>query len=124
MLRSTPTEMKQRTAAGLIVSVALLTPLGCSIESWAEAKIPRVGVLSAPLLVGTTDEAILQWYEPLRRALAQHGLVEGKSVSFQYRSAPGSPPRYDEAAAALLRLEVDVIYAESAPAGVPRTVAG
>jgi putative ABC transport system substrate-binding protein len=108
--------MKPWIGARLIVSVALLTTLGWTADGWGQAKIPRVGILSAPLLTGAAHEAILQWYEPLRRALAEHGWVEGKSVSFEYRSAPGNPPRYDEAAAELLRLKVDVIYAESAPA--------
>jgi putative ABC transport system substrate-binding protein len=109
-------EMKHRTAAGLLVLVCVVDPFGCSTESWGEAKIPRVGILSVPLITGTTDDAILQWYEPLRRGLARHGWVEGKNVSFEYRSALGNPPRYDEAAAELLRLKVDVIYAGSAPA--------
>jgi putative ABC transport system substrate-binding protein len=62
------------------------------------------------------DEATLRWYEPFRRTLAQHGWIEGKNVSFEYRSARGAPPRLSEVVTELVRLKVDVIYADSAPA--------
>src|SRR5215831_14453749 len=103
--------MKHSTAAALLLSVAVLAALAWSPESRGQAKIPRVGILSTPLMTGANENAILQWYEPFRRGLAQHGWIEGKDVSFEYRSALGNPPRFEVAAAELLRLNVDVIYA-------------
>jgi hypothetical protein len=81
-------------------------------ESWGQAKIPRVGILSYG---GTTDEAVKQWTEPFRRMLADQGWIEGKNVSFEYRRAVGDPALLAEAAADLTRLKVDVIFADSAP---------
>ena len=108
--------MRDRIATVLFLTVSFLSSLGWIDESCAQTKTPRVGVLPTPLIVGPTDDAMIQWYEPFRRALAQQGWVEGKGVSFEYRSALGNPPRYDEAAAELVRLKVDVIYANNAPA--------
>jgi putative ABC transport system substrate-binding protein len=65
---------------------------------------------------GTPDEHARDWYEPLRRGLAQQGWIEGKNVVYEYRSARGMSPQYAEAAADLVRLKVDVIYSDSAPA--------
>jgi len=53
--------------------------------------------------------------EPFRRTLADRGRIEGKNVSFEYRSAHSEPSRFAEAAAELVGLEVDVILASSAP---------
>mgnify|MGYP001415138756 CR=1 FL=1 len=107
--------MRNRTVAVLLFAVALLTSLGWTAESWGQTKIARVGILATPL-AGTTDEAMAKFYEPFRRMVAQHDWVEGKNVSFLYRSARGNPPQFAESAAEFVRLNVDVIYANSAPA--------
>jgi putative ABC transport system substrate-binding protein len=104
--------MRERTAAVLLLTVALLTSLGWTGESWGQEKVPRVGLL----LGGTTDDPVVkQWVEPFRRTLADKGWIEGKNVLFEHRSAPGDPPRFAEAAAELVRLKVDVIWATNAP---------
>jgi putative ABC transport system substrate-binding protein len=107
--------MKHRTAAVLLVSAALLTTLGFAGESWGQAKTARVGILATPFR-GAADEAMTQYYEVFRNTLAQQGWIEGKNVAFEYRGARGQPPQFGESAAELVRLEVDVIYANSAPA--------
>jgi len=102
-------------AAFVLMAFTVLTTLGWSGQSWAQAKIARVGILATPLIQGTEDEKVRQWYEVLREALAQQGWIEGKNVVYEYRSA-GMPPQYADAAADLVRLKVDVIYSDSAPA--------
>jgi putative ABC transport system substrate-binding protein len=104
--------MRQKTAVVLILTVALLTTLWTG-ESWGQAKIPRVGILSFGW--GATDDVIRQRLEPFRRSLAEHGWIEGKNVSFEYRSAPSDPSQLAEFAAELVRLKVDVIFAINAP---------
>ena len=47
--------------------------------------------------------------------LDDRGWIEGKNVSFEYRSARGDPSQYAEAAAELAGLKVDVIWAVGAP---------
>jgi putative ABC transport system substrate-binding protein len=104
--------MKHCVATVFVFALAALTTAGWTGASWAQAKVARVGILAGP----TTDEAILRWYEPFRRALAEHGWIEGKNVSFEYRTARGDSARFAEAAAELVQLKVDVIFADSAPA--------
>jgi hypothetical protein len=70
--------------AVLLLTIALLTTLGRTGESWGQAKIPRVGILSFGW--GATDDAVKQRLEPFRRTLAGQGWIEGKTVSFEYRS--------------------------------------
>jgi putative ABC transport system substrate-binding protein len=107
--------MKHRIAAVLLSTGALLAGFGWAGESCAQAKIARVGVLFTPLKASTSDDP-QQWdmFEPFRQTLVQHGWVEGKNVSFEYRSS--NPQQFSEAAAEFVRLKVDVIYADSAPA--------
>jgi ABC-type uncharacterized transport system substrate-binding protein len=110
--------MRHRVAAQLLLAVALLTGLGWTGETWAQAKIARVGILTSPFMSGRTDDTTVQlsWYEPLRKTLAEQGWIEGKNVSFEYRAARGNPPNFAQSAAELVKLGVDVIYADNAPA--------
>jgi putative ABC transport system substrate-binding protein len=64
---------------------------------------------------GTTDTEIRQWLEPFRSKLAELGWAEGQQVVFEHRRAVGDPSQLAEAAAELVRLNVDVIFADSAP---------
>ena len=104
--------MRHRATAVLLFAVALLTSLGWTQESWGQAKLPRVGILTYG---GTTDESVKQWLDPFRRKLADKGWIEGQQVAFEYRRAVGDPSQLAEAAADLTRLKVDVIFADSAP---------
>ena len=64
----------------------------------------------------TKSEYAKQWWEPFRRTLADQGWIDGKNVSFEFRKPSGDPPQFVEAAAELVRLKVDVIWATNAPA--------
>jgi putative ABC transport system substrate-binding protein len=72
----------------------------------------RVGVLS---FRGTTDDEVKEFLKPFRRTLADQGWIEGQNVSFEYRTFLGDPSKRAEVAADLVRLKVDVIFADSAP---------
>ncbi len=106
--------MPHRTAAVRACALAFLSIVGWAPETSAQTKLARVGILVTP--VRGTDEEIAKFYEPFRRVLARQGWIEGKNVSFEYRLARGTPPQFDEPAADLVKLAVDVIYATSAPA--------
>jgi len=110
--------MRDRVATVVFIAASLATGLVWSGDSCAQTKIARVGILVTPLMSSSTDNPRLQreWYEPFRATLARHGWTEGKNISFEYRSARGTPPRFSEAAAELVKLKVDVIYADNAPA--------
>jgi putative ABC transport system substrate-binding protein len=96
----------------LLLTIALLTTLGWTGESWGQAKIPRIGILSFGW--GATDDVVRQRLEPFRRTLADQGWIEGKNVSFEYRST-SDPSQLAEFAAELVWLKVDVIFANNAP---------
>jgi putative tryptophan/tyrosine transport system substrate-binding protein len=115
-----------RPAAVLLFTAVLLTSLGWTTESWAQTQIPRVGILSF-FPVTPNDPMLRQWLEPFRRTLAEQRWIEGKNIAFEYRTGQNDPSELAEAAAELVRLNVDVIFAESAPAvraahAVTRTV--
>jgi putative ABC transport system substrate-binding protein len=81
--------------------------------SWAQTKIPQVGVLTlAPIL----SPEVQQWFEPFRRTLSERGWIEGKNVVFEFRDSAGDPTRFAEPAAELVRLKVDVLFAVGPPA--------
>jgi len=105
--------MERRRAALLLLAPLLVPALGLVSDGWAQTKIARVGILTRPLLSGTDRD---QNYERFVLALAQQGWSEGKNISFEYRTAVGNPPQYDDSAAELVRLKVDVIYANNGPA--------
>ncbi len=107
-------DTKFHVAAVLLVTVAMLTSLGWSAESWGQANVRRVGVLS--FFTPTDEPELDSYFEQLRRNLADQGWIEGKNVVFEYRSAQGDPSQFAAAAAALVAIGVDVILSNSAPA--------
>jgi putative ABC transport system substrate-binding protein len=106
--------MKNRVAVVLLLTLALLATPGWTEESSGQEKLPRVGILTFAAFAD--DPTLTLWFEPFRRTLADQGWIDGKNVSFEFRSAQSDPTRFDEAATELAGLKVDVILAVSAPA--------
>jgi len=104
--------MKHFRTVAIGFALVLLTTVGWSGAGWAQVKVARIGVLANP----STHEATVRYYESFRQALAKQGWVEGKNVSLEYRATGGDMARLAEAAKELVQLEVDLIYADSAPA--------
>ncbi len=105
--------MKNRVAAVLLLTGAVLTNPGWTGEAWGQAKLSRVGILAfSTVTEGPRLEASL---EAFQRTLAGKGWIEGKNVSFEYQSANRDPSQFATAATALVELKVDVILATSAP---------
>jgi putative ABC transport system substrate-binding protein len=98
----------------LAVTAIVLAACGSLSESWAQTRIPRVGIIT----VGAAgDEAFARLrFELIRTAFAKQGLIEGRTVAFEIRDARGDASRFAEIAAELVRLKVDLIWADSAPA--------
>ncbi len=78
----------------------LATPLAA--EAQQAGKVYRVGVLSS----GPSSRSGL-----LRQGLRDLGYVEGLNLAVEWRSAEGRSERFDDLAAELVRLKVDVIVA-------------
>jgi putative ABC transport system substrate-binding protein len=105
--------MRDRAAA--VLALAFLTVPGWSGQSWGQAASARVGVLTFDV-TGASDESGGQTGAPLRRILAGYGWSEKKNLSLEFRKASGDPPQFADAAAELVKLKVDVLCADSAPA--------
>ena len=98
-------------ALGLLaVGVSLFAAMRDASAADAPAKVARVGYLSigAPLGVGASL---------IGQELGKLGYVEGKNLVIEVRHANGNPDRLSEATAELVKLNVDVIYAVTNPAG-------
>ena len=67
-------------------------------------KVPRIGYLST---YDAGRESARS--EAIRRALREHGYIEGQNIAIEYRYAKGKLDRLPELAAELVRLKVDVI---------------
>ena len=82
-------------------------------EAQPRAKVPRIGFL------GSSSPAP---YEPiieaLRQGMRELGWVEGHNVTIEFRWAEGELERLPALAAALARLEVDVIVTQGTPAAI------
>lgn len=82
---------------GILTTGLLGVPLAPAAQP--ARKVYRVGALG----VGTPDL--------LRRPLREAGYMEGSNLAVEWRDAGGKPERFDDLAAELVRLKVDVIVA-------------
>ena len=71
-----------------------------------------IGVLTLGVDSGSTH------FEALRQGMRQHGYTDGLNVRYEYRFADGHADRLAAMAAELVRLKVDLIVTESAPAAI------
>jgi len=78
----------------------------------ARAQQPKVARIGA-LYIGIADEESFK--QGLRQGMSEQGYVEGRNVTFEFRSAEGKLDRLPELAAELVRLRVDVIVALYVP---------
>jgi len=95
----------------LVLGALLLSASGWWVDAQGQTSIPRIGILAAEP-GGAHKRSFARFYRELRN----QGWIEGKDVAFVYASVDSDPSRYSEAAAELVRLKVDVIFADSAPA--------
>ena len=88
----------------LFIAVALLTTLGWTGECWAQGKIARIGFLT-PTSGGPRVELV--------EALRALGYVEGRTITFEVRSAENHLDRLPALAVELVSSKVDIIVAVS-----------
>ena len=89
--------MDRRTFVGTLTGGLLAAPIAAGAQP--VGKVFRIGSLGA----GTPDA--------LRQSLREAGYVEGPNLVIEWRDAGGKPERFDDLAAELVRLKVDVIVA-------------
>jgi putative ABC transport system substrate-binding protein len=90
---------------------AMLFALCSSAEAQQPKKVARIGVLT-PF---TSSRPALD-VEAFLEGMRELGYVEGQNVTIEYRYAEGKYDRLPNLATDLVRLKVDVIFANSAPA--------
>ena len=95
----------------LALAVAILLAGAWLGECWAQAKVPRVGILLLSEAIKTQG-----WHSAFTQGLIERGWAPGKKVALEYRFASGKSMQFDDGAEELVRLKVDVIMAFSAPA--------
>jgi putative tryptophan/tyrosine transport system substrate-binding protein len=89
---------------GLSVIAFVLVVSGAVAQAQQPKKIPRIAFLS------TTDRATdFTRFDSIRQHLRELGYIEGQNIAFEYRSAGGKLDRYQELAAELVRLGVDIL---------------
>jgi putative ABC transport system substrate-binding protein len=93
---------RQRIKTILLLIGFLLTSI--HFAEAQQAKISRIAFIS------TTDRATdLTRFAGIRQRLRELGYIEGQNIAIEYRSAGGKLDRYEEIAAELVRLGVDII---------------
>ena len=96
-----------------IKSVLLLIGSILASIHFAEAqqpkKVHRIGYLSSQDSARGSARS-----EAIRHSLRELGYIEGQNIVIEYRYTEGKPDRAPELAAELVRLKVDVIFANSA----------
>ncbi len=84
-----------------------------TVEAQQTGRVPRIGVIAA-----VTLEANAPFTDAFREGLQEFGYVEGRNVAIEWQYTDGRAERFAEAAAALVRLKVDIILAANNPAVV------
>jgi putative tryptophan/tyrosine transport system substrate-binding protein len=75
-----------------------------SVDAQQQAKVPRIGYLTAASLSAITHRT-----EAFRQGLRDLGYIEGKNISIEWRSADGKLDRLPALAAELIQRKVDII---------------
>ena len=98
-----------RVVAASILAIVIGVGFSPSPSDAQQSRMARVGAL----YIGIADAESFK--TGLREGLRELGYVEGRNISFEFRSAEGKLDRLPDLAAELTRLKVDVIVALYVP---------
>jgi putative ABC transport system substrate-binding protein len=87
-------------------------------EAQQTAQIPRLCFLAAYPVAESPVSAGLRRYDAFLRGLHKLGYVEGQSIIIDYLSSDGQVDQFPILASECLRLQADLIVAESTPAAL------
>ena len=91
---------------------AVLFALCLPTQAQQQVKTPKIGWL------GIGSVSSVSRYEEFRRALSELGYVEGKNITFEYRSFDNKLDRLPSLAEELVRLKVDLILTRGTPEAI------
>jgi putative tryptophan/tyrosine transport system substrate-binding protein len=97
-----------RNLKSAILLCAMLFAL-CSSAEAQQSKVSKIGWL------GIGSASSVARYEEFQRVLRELGYVEGKNITFEYRSADNRLDRLPSLADELVRLKVDLIITRGTP---------
>ena len=103
--------MNRRAFLGGVVSAALAGPLTAAAQP--AGKIYRIGFLGGGSAAGYAAHIAA-----MRLGLQDHGYLEGKNATLEFRWAEGKYDRLPALAAELIRLNVDIIVTQGTPAAL------
>jgi putative tryptophan/tyrosine transport system substrate-binding protein len=93
----------------LLSGAAVAWPLAARAQP--AGRLPTLGFFAPG-----TQSSYGPWFGALAQRLREIGWIEGRNIAIVYRWAEGHAERYDEIAAELVQLKVDVIVTSSTPA--------
>ena len=100
--------MRRRDFISLIGGTAATWPLAAHAQQ--PSKTPTIGFLGS-----ATSSLSGEWVAAFVKRLREHGWIEGRNVTIEYRWAEGRSERAAEIAAEFVRMKVDVIVTHSTP---------
>jgi putative tryptophan/tyrosine transport system substrate-binding protein len=103
--------VNRRAFLGSIASVALAGPLAAGAQP--AGRLYRIGFLG-----GSSASGYVPHVAAMRLGLQDHGYVEGRNVTLEFRWAEGTYDRLPVLAAELVRLNVDLIVTQGTPAAL------
>ena len=105
----------RRIGLAVVITISLLAaPLAA--DGQQERKVHRIGFLGP-----RSPSDTVRFLEAFRHGLSEHGWVEGKSITIEYRFAEGKVERLSDLAAELLRHhKVEIVVVEGAEREVER----
>ena len=106
VVSSTSWAMKRAGWSSILVAVMLLA-VAVIAEAQQQTKVTKIGWL-----------AVSRGRDDYKKALRALGYIEGKNIAFEYRSAEGEPGRFPALADELVRLKVDLIFANATTAAL------
>jgi putative ABC transport system substrate-binding protein len=102
------------TTIVLLVTLALALLMAPVVaDAQPAAKVPRIGFFSTD---SPASEVARYYLEAFRQGLRELGYVEGQNIAIEERFAAWRDERLAELAAELVRLNVEVIVTQAAPA--------
>ena len=103
--------ISRRAFIGSVAGGLVAVPLAAA----AQPKVSRVGYLSS---LSRSDPTYATLRDALLQGLREHGYVEGRTITIEWRFAEGSQSRLPNLAAELVHLRVDLLFAEATPSAL------